>query len=422
MTHSFFLKEPQKRIGDKPTLILFTCHFNREKKKFVYSTGERISPIHWNFLENRTNSAKNHRDSNYKTIQMQLDRYTSKFQEIESLYTKINEEFTSKDLKEAFDNEFKKVAGKKNQFFDAYDAFAGEKIKRKEWKPATIKRYKNIKNHLENFESKKKYKLTFSTINNKFYTEFIDYCYTTLDHNTNTFSRNLGLFKTFMFWALKERYTYNESFKEFIKPERVITKQVALNIDQVKTIFEFQCKSKALERVKDIFVFQCLTGLRYGELKLINERTIVNNSLIIQEEKDVTKETREVPLFEISNFILKKYNYNLPLLSNQKQNQFIKEVFGDAEFTFDVEYSRTKNKEQEIMQKPFNERISTHTARRTFVTIMKKKGIADKTIMNMTGHRDLKTFNTYYKVDNIAKIDAVNLAFGEMELPKLKKA
>lgn len=40
----------------------------------------------------------------------------------------------------------------------------------------------------------------------------------------------------------------------------------------------------------------------------------------------------------------------------------------------------------------------------------------------MSGHRDLKTFNTYYKVDNIARKDAVLEAFGSMELPKLKKA
>src|SRR5690606_20023141 len=152
----------------------------------------------------------------------------------------------------------------------------------------------------------------------------VDYCYTTLDHNTNTFSRNIGLFKTFMFWALKEKYTYNEAFKDFVKPERVITKEIALNIDQVKSIFEFQPKSKAMERVKDVFVFQCLTGLRYGELKLISKRTIINNTLVIHEEKDVTKEAREIPLFDITNYILKKYDYKLPLLSNQKQNDFIK--------------------------------------------------------------------------------------------------
>ena len=420
MTHSFYLKESQKRIGKKPTLIYFTCYFKNESKKFVYSTGENIIPIHWDFETNRPKLKGRVKDSNSRVIQTQLNRYSKKFEEIEGICSKINEEFTSKLLKDAFDEEFKRVSSGKEIFFKAYDDFTDEKKKRNEWKPATIKRYKNIKNHLQNFEKKKKYKLTFNKINNKFYTEFTDYCYTTLDHNTNTFARNLGLFKTFMFWALKEKYTYNDSFAEFVKPERVITKEVALTIEQVKTIFEFTPKSKAMERVKDIFVFQCLTGLRYGELKLINERTIVNNTLIIQEEKDITKESREIPLFEISNFILKKYGNKLPLLSNQKQNEFIKDVFEDAEFTFEVEYSRTKNKVQEIKKKAFNKRISTHTARRTFVTIMKKKGIADKTIMNMTGHRDIKTFNTYYKVDNIAKVDAVNLAFGDMEIPKLK--
>lgn len=422
MTHSFYLKEPQKRLGKKPSLIYFTCHFNKESKKFVYSTGENIRPIHWNFEENRPKLKGTVKDKNANSIFTQLNRYSDKFEELEGLYTKIGEDFTSKTLKESFDDEFKKVSTRKNLFFDAYDSFMDEKKKRREWKPATIKRYTNIKNHLVEFEKKRKYKLTFSKINSKFYTEFVDYCYTTLDHNTNTFSRNIGLFKTFMFWALKEKYTYNEAFKDFVKPERVITKEVALTIDQVKTIFEFVPKSKALEKVKDIFVFQCLTGLRYGELKLINERTIVNDAIIIQEEKDVTKEAREIPLFEISKYILKKYDYKLPLLSNQKQNKYIKDVFEEAKFTFDVEYSRTKNKEQEIKFEAFYKRISTHSARRSFCTIMKKKGIADKTIMSMGGWKDLKTFNTYYKVDNIAKIDAINLAFGEMKLPKLKKA
>jgi len=419
MEHTFFLKEPK---SNKETLILFSCYFKHESKQFKYSTGEKINPKHWNFSVNRPKLKGSIKDANANVIKTQLGRYSDKFEEVEGLCSRINEDFTSKILKEAFDTEFKRVSVRKNIFFDAYNTFMEEKKKRNEWKPSTVKRYKNIENHLREFQTNKKYKLTFSTINNKFYTEFSDYCYNTLDHNTNTFSRNLGLFKTFMFWALKEKYTYNETFKEFVKPERVITKEIALTLDQVTAIFEFVPKSKALERVKDIFVFQCLTGLRYGELKLINERTIINNTLVIQEEKDVTKSARVVPLFEISNYILKKYNYKLPLLSNQKQNEFIKDVFEAAEFTFDVEYSRTKNKVQETKVKAFNKRISTHTARRTFVTIMKKKGIADKTIMEMTGHKDLKTFNTYYKVDDIAKIDAVNLAFGEMKLPKLKRA
>tara|TARA_R110002111_G_scaffold182247_3_gene247756 strand:- start:918 stop:1922 length:1005 start_codon:yes stop_codon:yes gene_type:complete len=334
----------------------------------------------------------------------------------------MNEELTSKTLKESFNIEFKKVAPSKNIFFDAYDAFMDEKIKRREWKPSTIKRYNNIKNHLLLFEKTAKYKLTFSLINEKFYTEFTDYCYTTLDHGTNTFARNIGLFKTFMFWALKEKYTYKDAFKDFKKPERVVTQEVALTLDQVKTIFEFETKSLSLEKVRDIFIFQCLTGLRYGELHLINDRTVRNGMLLIKEDKDVTKDSREIPLFDITNYILKKYNNRLPLITNQKQNELIKKVFKDAKFTFEVEYTRNKNKHKEILIKPFHDRISSHTGRRSFITIMKKKGIADQTIMKMTGHKDRKTFDRYYKVDDIAKIDAMNLAFGGMELPQLKKA
>lgn len=139
----------------------------------------------------------------------------------------------------------------------------------------------------------------------------------------------------------------------------------------------------------------------------------------MKEDKDVTKDIREIPLFELSNYILKKYDYKLPLITNQKQNEFIKDIFEDASFNEIVEYTRTQNKEKTTKEKVFKDRISTHTARRTFITIMKKKGIADKTIMSMTGHKDLKTFNTYYKVDNIARKDAISTAFGSLEVPKL---
>jgi len=61
------------------------------------------------------------------------------------LYSKINEEFTSKILRDAFDLEFKKNSKKSNSFFDAYDEFMEEKNKRKEWKQSTNKRYVNIK-------------------------------------------------------------------------------------------------------------------------------------------------------------------------------------------------------------------------------------------------------------------------------------
>lgn len=417
MTFTFYLKKPN---GNIESLIYFSCSFKEERKKFVYSTGEKILPAFWDKENNRPFLKGSKKDTNASTINLQLGRFAEAFLSAEADCKKMEQDFTSKYLKDSFNTRFKKGTVKNNRFFDVYDDFTKEKQLHKEWKPATIKRYKNIKNLLEDFEKTKKVKLTFSTINESFYSQFVDFCYTNRNHYTNTLARNIGLFKTFMFWALKNNYTYNDAFLEFKKPQRVVTKEEALSLEQVEELFKFECKSKSLEQVKDIFVFQCLTGLRYGELKKINKRVVKENCIILKEEKDSSKEEREIPLFEISNYILKKYDFKLPLLSNQKQNEYIKDVLKNAEFDYEVEYTRVKGVEQTTVVKPFYKRVSTHTARRTFVTIMRNKGIADKTIMSITGHKDQKTFNMYHKVDNNARLDAVMNVFGKMELPKLK--
>lgn len=409
MKHTFFLRKPK---GEKETLILFSCYFKEEEKQFVYSTRKSILPTHWDFENKKPKNKGKNIAINQKKINSKLNEFTNKFEKYYSYCSFHNVEFTSQLLKNYFDIKFNNITVSKSSFFEVYDKFTEEKIKRKEWKSSTIKRYKNIRNLLLEFEKVKKYKLTFSKINNTFYTEFIDFCYEDKDHYTNTFNRNLGLFKTFMYWALKKEYTCNNKFIDFKKPKRVLTREEALSFEDIKMLYNHTCKDEKLNKVKDVFIFQCLTGMRYGELKLINQRTVNNNDcILLKEEKDSSKSTREVPLISISKSILEKYNFKLPLISNQKQNNYIKDILKDAGFTHEVEFSKTKGVEQQVFVKKFYERISTHTARRSFITIMRNKGVADKTIMSISGHKDIKTFNMYHQVDNNAKINAVKSVF-----------
>ena len=159
MKYTFKLKAPN---SDKETLILFTCSFKDENKKFVYSTGEKINPYSFDFSNKFPFASGKNRAKNFETIKTQLNRYSDLYLETFSLYKRINESFNSQILKKAFDEKFKKTVSGKNVFFDAYDVFTAEKTKGKEWSASTIKRYKNIKNILENFEETKKFKLTFS--------------------------------------------------------------------------------------------------------------------------------------------------------------------------------------------------------------------------------------------------------------------
>jgi integrase len=408
MKYTFKLKEPN---SDKETLILFSCFFKDENKKFIFSTGEKINPKNWD-ASNKFPYINGSKKSKFaESIKMQLNRYSDLMLETESLYKRINEEFTSKTLRKVFDEEFKITPSGKNIFFDAYDEFTTDKTKAKEWSSATILRYNNIKNILKKFEKEKTYFLTFSKIDEAFHREFTCYCMDELKHINNTYSRNLGLFKTFMFWAKDKKYTYNDAFIKFKKVDRVITNQIALTIEDLNKLMKHEFKSNRLEKVRDVFVFACVTGMRFGELSLISRSNVTNNYIILKEEKDETKEAREIPLTSLSRYILTKYEYNLPLIANQKHNEYIKEVFAELEYTNKVQKVTTKGKENIKEEMIFKDRISSHTARRTFITMMKRQGKSDKLIASITGHSDMKTLNQYYQVSEPEKKEAMDEVF-----------
>ncbi len=411
MNYSFFLRKPN---SNSETLILFSCYFNEEKKKFVYSTKKTILPEHWDAKNKCPNKRGKNVSFSQKQITKRLNDFATEFQKIKSRTELGEQSFDSLILKEHFDHVFERVT-EVSSFFDVYDKFTEEKIKLKEWSKSTKKRYTNIKNLLEEFEDVKNYKLTFAKINKKFFIEFTDFCYEYKDHYTNTFSRNVGLFKTFMFWSVKNGFAFNEAFKDFKKPQRVLTRQEALTMEQVKTLHNFRCSSLAKSKAKDIFVFQCLTGLRYSELELVNKRVITaDGCLFLKENKDHSKPAREIPLYKIALEILQKYNFDLPLSTNQEQNRAIKNIIRKLGLVHEVEFSRTKGVDQTRFIKPFCDRITTHTARRTFVTILRNAGVADKIIMSITGHRDIKTFNMYHQVSSSATVNTVNRVFSSL--------
>ena len=168
-------------------------------------------------------------------------------------------------------------------------------------------------------------------------------------------------------------------------------------------------------------MFACLTGLKFGELKLINEENIIDGYLHLKEEKGSEKETRTIPLNDFAIYILRKYEYRLPLIANQKHNEYIKEVFEKAGYNHMAEKITTRGKEVIRENVLFKDRISTHTARRTFITMLKKDGKSDKLIMKITGHKDLKTLNQYYQVDDDAKKEAIAETF-KFDYQTVKKA
>ncbi|PCH78094.1 MAG: integrase [Flavobacteriaceae bacterium] len=410
MKVSFSLKNSKSTTA---TLIFFTCYFNKEKKQLRYSIRKSILPNQWDYKNNKPKRHGKGLSPDRVEITTRIADYEKSFYELKANCAANGHVFDLPALKDHFDAKFGNAIKNQVKFFEVYDLYVNEKVKRKEWKPATIKRYKNVRNLLTEFEKEYNYKLTFNRINNNFFTEFTDFCYEFKDHYTNTFRRNLSLVKTFMYWSLSKNYTIKKDFVDFKKPPLAITREEILTFEELQQIYSLEIEEVRLQKVRDVFIFQCLTGLRFGELKRINRRVVFENYFMLKELKDSTKPDREIPLFSISKEILEKYDFELPLISDQKQNDYIKEIFKMAQFNREVQFTRTKGVEQKVFVQKFYERVSTHTARRSFITIMRNKGVPDKTIMEISGHSDIKTFNIYHKVSTNAKLDAVQRVFGE---------
>ena len=413
MKSSFHLKSPK---GDKESLIYFSAYFKNESKKLIYSTGETITPKEWNFKNRMPNdlSGRTTRADNHRTINMQLNRYTDFYIKIINRYIHAEQEITVENIRNEFDKEFKKTKTGSRDFFAVYDKFMTEKINDKTDKAnstSTIKRYEYNKKLLQDFEESKDVKLNFNQIDKKFYNTFINYCTNTKNHSTNTLSRNIGLFKTFMNWAVLNRYTYKLDFQEFKNIKKEITDEVALSKEQVVEIFNFDfSNNQRLERVRDLFVFGCFTGMRYSNYSKIKKNDIIDSHIKVRDVKDNRKQLN-IPLNDYSSYLLKKYDYRLPEISNQKFNVYIKEVIKIVGYTENIK--KTSKLGNEIIETvtSFYERISSHTARRSFITIMKTEKVPDKIIMGFTGHKSLEVFNQYYKPNDIEKVDFMQDVF-----------
>lgn len=149
------------------------------------------------------------------------------------------------------------------------------------------------------------------------------------------------------------------------------------------------------EIVRDIFVLQCQLGQRYEDMMRLKNAIISTDKIELIQVK--TKKKVSIPLNEIAKDILTKYNNRLPYISNEYSNQLLKLIGKKAKIVTEEIISIQKGNNIEVRKVKRYELISTHTARRTFITNYLKNGISSNTIMKVTGHKSMKTMNGYDK-------------------------
>ena len=156
-----------------------------------------------------------------------------------------------------------------------------------------------------------------------------------------------------------------------------------------------------MERVRDLFLIGCHTGLRFSDFTMIKDENILDTpkGQFFQVKTLKTNEKVIIPIKPTVLAIWNKYNGQLPrAISNQKMNDYLKELAKEAEFDSKVLFKRTKG--HNIVQTEYrkHELVSTHTARRSFATNAYIGGVPSISIMKITGHKTEKAFMKYIKI------------------------
>lgn len=162
-----------------------------------------------------------------------------------------------------------------------------------------------------------------------------------------------------------------------------------LEFHELQKLENLKLLTSHLQRAKDLYIFQCYTGLGYIDLYSFdaNKNIIIgfDQKQWVQIKRKKTTQESILPLLSPAYKILNKYNFILPVLTNQAFNRSLKVLFKIA---------------------GINKRITTHTARKTFANLMHNDfGVAKESVSRMIGHTSIKTTEAWYCTTNMRKIE-----------------
>ena len=382
----FTLKEPNK---DNETIIYIRYYVKKENNYFKISSGLSIHPKDWS-KENRLPRLKRGGDS-YKNRRIT--------EELIKLNEKLNKaidshgsDLTIGHLKQHF-NPNKETENKYVYIEDYFTAFIDEKIKVQQVGKPAIQKYKVVLSKILSFQEFTNKKYTLTDFNDTFFQDFIAFLRTEHDLYDNTLHRYINFFKTCLIWCTRKGYKINNDYKN-ISIKRHETNDVHLTESELKLLEQVELTGSK-ERARDLFLIGAYTGQRFSDYSIF-EKADVREGAIVKKAKK-TKVTSFIPLHSKLQKLLDKYEWKLPKISSQKFNIRIQQICKELKINDSIKKVSYmgKNVKEEIF--PKWKLIGSHTARRTFITLMSERGMPDHQLMQIAGIKDAKTLQKYKK-------------------------
>ncbi len=151
-----------------------------------------------------------------------------------------------------------------------------------------------------------------------------------------------------------------------------------LSNEEIKKIVETPIENESLDMVRDVFVLQLSTGLAYADVCALKREDIKiaeDGTHYIVKDRVKTGTTYTTVILPEGVEVLKKHDYNIRVISNQKMNLFLHTI---------QQYCGIKKN------------LTTHLARHSFAQRLLSSGVRLETVSKALGHANTKVTQQFY--------------------------
>ena len=378
----FYIKRYKVNIdGNCPIYVRVTI----QSKRFEFSSNKFINPVKWSVEGAKVKGS----NEETRTINGHLDKLKSKVLDAEKTLIKKDLEVNSESLK----NEYLGINENRRMLMPIFEEH-NKKIKELigiEYASGTLERYVTSLRHTKEF-LEWKYKISdieITKIDHAFITEFEFFLRSVRKCCNNTAVKYIKNFHKIINICLANNWIDRNPFANYKSKVKEV-ERVYLTEDEIQNIINKSFKTERLSLVRDIFLFSCFTGLAYVDVKNLTKSNIsigIDGEKWIFTHRQKTETASKIPVLPVTQMIIDKYkdhpqssnqNKLLPILSNQRMNEYLKEIAGVCEIEKDLTF---------------------HIARHTFATaVTLTNGVPIETVSKMLGHTSIKTTQHYAKI------------------------
>lgn len=276
-----------------------------------------------------------------------------------------------------------------------------------EYKPETVRKYKVLEAVILEFQKFRKKDIQLSDVSFPLMEEFRLYLLNERNNRNDTIYKTLASLKCMIRWMNQNDYSIDPRSLELRQKVKAKHDIVTLSEQELQQIQDAELNSFQVP-IRDCFLFQVYTGQRFSDMQQLAPDQIKDNSWVFPSVK--TGKDMRIPFVgwcSKAKEIGEKYDFSFPKYTQQYFNREITKICRTAKITEPVKLTRYQGSSLLQMLKPKCEWVSSHTARRTCVSLLLAKGVPPTVVMKLTGHSSIQTMMRYERTTNEALINSL---------------